>query len=55
MKLAVSSLFLCLVAAPLIAEDNPQNTPPECFTALFNGKDGIKGGNFREDGTDLIR
>jgi len=39
MKLAFLPLLLALVAAPLAAEDKPLNTPPEGFTALFNGKD----------------
>jgi hypothetical protein len=39
MKLAYLPLLLALIAAPLIAEDKPLNTPPEGFTALFNGKD----------------
>jgi hypothetical protein len=39
MKLPYLAVLLALVAAPLVAEDKPLNTPPEGFTALFNGKD----------------
>jgi hypothetical protein len=39
MKLAYLPLMLACLAAPLAAEDKPLNTPPEGFTALFNGKD----------------
>jgi hypothetical protein len=38
-RLTVSLALFALVAAPLLAEDKPLNTPPEGFTALFNGKD----------------
>jgi len=43
MKFTLLPLLLAplaaLFAAPLAAEDKPFNTPPEGFTALFNGKD----------------
>jgi hypothetical protein len=39
MKLALLPVLIALIAAPLAAEDKPLNTPPEGFTALFNGKD----------------
>lgn len=32
-------VLLAACAAPAVAEDKPQNVPPEGFTALFNGKD----------------
>jgi Domain of Unknown Function (DUF1080) len=41
-KRLLSALLLfgvCLAAAPAMADDAPDNTPPEGFTALFNGKD----------------
>lgn len=37
-NLAVASLVL-LCAAPALPADRPDNTPPEGFVALFNGKD----------------
>jgi hypothetical protein len=37
-NLAVASLAL-LCIAPALAADRPDNTPPEGFVALFNGKD----------------
>lgn len=39
MKFARLPLLLLFVIAPLAADDKPLNTPPEGFTALFNGKD----------------
>jgi hypothetical protein len=39
MKLACLPLLVAFFATPLAAEDKPLNTPPEGFTALFNGKD----------------
>jgi hypothetical protein len=39
MKFTCLPILLALVAAPLLAEDKSPNTPPEGFTALFNGKD----------------
>jgi hypothetical protein len=37
--LSLLSVSLALLAAPLLAEEAQLNTPPEGFTALFNGKD----------------
>src|SRR5690242_5462306 len=40
--LAMTALVLLLATAPALAapaDDNPPNTPPPGFTALFNGKD----------------
>jgi len=39
MRTLASAALCLLVALPALAADRPDNTPPEGFTALFNGKD----------------
>src|SRR5688572_26794781 len=38
LRISLTALFAILISASLVAEDK-LNTPPEGFTALFNGKD----------------
>ena len=38
-RLLLSALFVASFGVLATAEDKPLNTPPEGFTALFNGKD----------------